>query len=720
MPPRGAGISCRPRGRAILPGMAAPPPPPSAEPPAPAADASADASHFAARNRIEELRELIAYHNTRYYVLDRPEISDAEWDRLFRELQDLETRYPEYLTPDSPTQRVGAPPQAAFGIVEHREPLLSLANVFTADHLRDWHRRATALTDLADMALVTEPKIDGLAVALVYEDGGLVQAGTRGDGRRGENVTANLRMIPSVPRRLVGTPPARFEVRGEVYMPRGQFERMNAERAAHGEPLFANPRNAAAGAVRQLDPNVTAARPLEIAIYQLGWHDGPAPETHWDTLAWLRTLGFPTSPAAARHDGIEGAVAACEAWLPRRDSLPFDLDGVVVKVDNFALRRQLGSVGREPRWAVAFKFPPSEATTLLEQIAVNVGRTGSLNPFAILRPVRVGGVTVRRATLHNEADIQRKDLRKGDTVIVRRAGEVIPQVVAPVLSLRPRGSRRWRLPAQCPECHTPIVRPPGEAMAYCPNGACPAQVRRQIEHFVSRGALDIDGLGERLVALLLQQGLITDAGDLYRLHTHRDALVAIDRLGEKSVGNLLAAIEASKQRPLATVLFGLGIRHVGAEVAALLAQHFGSIDALAAAREEDLADIAGVGPVIAESVVHWFQEAHNRALVEKLRDAKVRLEEAAGAAREGPLAGQQFVITGQLEHMGRNAVEAALKRLGAAIGSSVSKKTTALIAGKAPGSKLPRAQALGTPIWDEARLLDFLREHGLNPLAPDR
>lgn len=684
--------------------------------PADAPPGDGDATYFAVRARIEELRDLIRYHNLRYYVLNDPEISDEEWDALFHELKRLEATHPELITPDSPTQQIGAPPETTFAVVEHRQPMLSLGNVFQTRQLRDWHRRAAALANRDDFAMVTEPKIDGLAMALVYERGRLARAATRGDGRHGEDVTANILTIRSVPKRLQGAPLERFEVRGEVYMPKAGFERLNQDLAAQGAKLFANPRNAAAGSVRQKNPAITAGRPLDIAIYQLGWSDGIAPTAQWEVLDWFRSLGFPTAPEIARHDGLEAVVTACEAWVPRRDALPFDMDGVVVKINDFALQRQLGAVGREPRWAVAYKFPAAEATTVLRAIGVNVGRTGSLNPYAVLEPVRVGGATVKLATLHNEEDIHRKDIRTRDTVIVRRAGEVIPQVVGPVLSRRPTTAKPWRMPKRCPVCKEPVVHPPGEAMAYCPNPACPAVVRRAVEHFAGRGAMDIDGLGERLIALLFDEGLIEDVGDLYFLEKRRDRLVALERLGEKSVQNLLEAIAASKERPLANMIFALGIRHVGTEVAGLLAQHFGGVEALAQAHKEDLAAIPGVGPVIAASVGAWFAQPRSRRLVDKLRRAGVRMKEAGGA-REGPLQGQQFVVTGRLESMTRNQVEDALRRLGATIGSGVSKKTTALIAGVDPGSKREKAQALGTPIWDEAQLLALLGRYQATPLG---
>ena len=680
-----------------------------------------EAAHYDVRARIEELREQIRYHNRLYYTEDAAEIPDAAWDRLFHELKGLEAQHPEFLTSDSPTQEVGAPlEETTFAAVEHREPMLSLGNAFDGQGLRDWHRRAADLIDRDDFAMVTEPKIDGLAIALVYESGRLVRAATRGDGRHGEDVTPNIRTIQSLPARLQGAVPDRFEVRGEVYMSKAGFERMNAgiERAnaelrKEGKPLrrlFANPRNAAAGGVRQKNPAISAERPLEVAIYQLGWAEGAAPDHHWAILQWLTALGFPTTPKTARYGSLEETVAACEGWVPRRDTLPFDMDGIVVKIDDLALQRQLGTVGREPRWAVAYKFPPAEATTVLREIAIHVGRTGSLNPYAKLEPVQVGGATVRMATLHNEDDIHRKDIRKGDTVIVRRAGEVIPQVVGPVLSRRKKGARRFHMPKSCPSCGTPVVRPAGEVTSYCVNPVCPEQLKRGIDHFVSRGGMDIEGLGERLVAALLEEGLIADAGDIYALPKKRKKLEARPGMGAKSVDNLLAAIEASKTRPLAALVFALGIRHVGAEVARLLTQHFGSLNALAEADAEELGAIDGVGPTIAASVAAWFKDRRSRRLIRKLEKAGTQMTASRGASRSGPLAGQQFVVTGRLESLSRNQVETTLKQLGASIGSSVTKKTTALIAGEAPGSKQTRAEALETPIWDEKRLLAFLRE----------
>ncbi len=683
-------------------------------------DAAADVEHFDARNRIEELRDEIRYHSRRYYLEDAPEIPDAQWDTLFQELKRLEEAHPEFLTADSPTQQVGASAEEAvettFETVEHREPMLSLGNVFNAEGLREWQRRAAELAGSEELALVTEPKIDGLAMSLVYQDGTLTRAATRGDGRHGEDVTPNVRTIESVPLELRGSFPAAFEVRGEVFMPKAGFEAMNEELAEQDKKLFANPRNAAAGAVRQKNPAITASRPLAISVYQLGWVEGSAPERHWEILAWLREMGLPTSEAAQLHGSIDEVVRTCEEWLPRRETLAFDMDGIVVKIDEIAVQRQLGFVGREPRWAVAYKFPAAEAATKLRKIWVNVGRTGKLNPYAELEPVRVGGATISMATLHNEDDIRRKNIRQGDMVIVRRAGEVIPQVVGPVPSERTKRLRKWRMPERCPVSDDAVVRIEGEAGSYCPNPLCAAVVRRTVEHFVSRGAMDIDGLGERKVIEYFEAGLLGDAGDIYRLKERREELLALPKHAEKSVDNLLAAIERSKQRPLAALIFGLGIRHVGGEVAALLAQHFGSIEAIGRATEEELAAIDGVGPIIAASVAAWMQDERNLSIVGKLREAGVRLEEQGGGTREGPLAGQQFVVTGRLEGLTRNFVEGALKQLGASVGSSVTKKTTTLVVGESPGSKLAKAEALGTPVWDEAQIRALLAEHGLAPV----
>ncbi|MHB8377669.1 MAG: NAD-dependent DNA ligase LigA [Dehalococcoidia bacterium] len=667
-----------------------------------------------AKARVEELRAEIAYHEHRYFVLDQPEISDAAFDALMQELRRLEAEHPELITPDSPTQRVAGAPVETFGIVEHRVPLLSLANAFSDDDLRAWHRRTAGLLERDDFAMVCEPKIDGLAVALVYEDGQLATAATRGDGTRGENITANVRTIRSVPQRLRPKVPRRFEVRGEIYMTKSGFEKLNFERGEAGQPLFASPRNSAAGSVRQLDPKVTASRPLDAFLYQLGWQeDGGPPATHWDVLEWLRKLGFRVNPEIRRLLTIDEVAAFCAGWVERRDTLDYEIDGIVIKVDALGYQRQLGAVGREPRWAIAYKFPPTQATTKLLRIDVNVGRTGSLNPFAVLEPVKIAGATVQLATLHNEDDVRRKDIRTGDTVIVQRAGDVIPQVVGPVLSRRTGKEKVFRMPKTCPACGTPVVRPAGEAMYYCPNRQCPAQRFRLLEHFVGRGAMDIDGIGESLAAQLMRAGLALDGGDLYRLREQRDELLRLERMGEKSVDHLLASIEASKQRPLAQMIFALGIRHVGGEVASMLANHFGSMDALMDAATEEIEAIPGIGTAIAESVREFFSLDENRRLVEKLRAAGVNMREASGGAREGPLSGLTFVITGRLDRFSRDGAESLVKRNGGAVTSSVSKKTSYVVAGAEPGSKLAKAQQLGIDVLDEDGFVALLEARGV-------
>ncbi len=669
-----------------------------------------------ARIKSEELRSQINYHDYLYYVKNAPEISDAEYDELMRRLRAIEEHYPELITPDSPTQRVSGAPVEAFGVVQHREPMLSLANAFNFHQLQAWHKRVASLIGTSEFQMVCEPKIDGLAVALVYENGRFVQGATRGDGYRGENITENLRTIRSIPMQVRGEGfPARFEVRGEVYMPKAAFERLNNERAERGEPLFANPRNAAAGSVRQLDPRVTASRRLDIWVYQLGWADGESPRTHWDTLHWLNEMGFRINPEIQRFGDLHQVEEYYRSWIDRRHDLEYEIDGMVVKVDDKALWEELGYVGREPRWAIAYKFPPIQATTKLLRIAINVGRTGSLNPYAILEPVQVGGVIVKQATLHNEDDIRRKDIREGDTVIVQRAGDVIPQVVGPVLSRRTGAEVPFQMPTACPACGAEVYRPPGEAMSYCTNISCPAQMYRWITHWASRGAMDIEGLGEQWVAVLLDQGLIADPADLYYLK--RDELLRLERMGEKSADNLLRNIEASKERGLGRLLFALGIRHVGSEIAELLASHFGSLDALAAASIEEIQSIEGIGPKIAESVYGYFRDPQKIRVIEKLRRAGVRMEHEARRPAEGPLAGMTFVFTGTLSAMPRSRAEALVTSLGAQAASSVTRKTTYVVAGADPGSKLQKARDYGIPVLDEDGFLRLLREHGVQTPA---
>jgi len=660
------------------------------------------------KRRIEELREQINYHNYRYYVLDSPEISDAEYDQLMAELRRLEEEHPELITPESPTQRVGAAPVEAFGVVEHPVPLLSLANVFSYDELIAWHRRISNLVPGREMDFVCELKLDGLAVALTYTDGRFTTGATRGDGYRGEDITQNLKTIKSIPLVVPKDAPKKFEVRGEVFLSKAGFEKLNRERAEEGQPLFANPRNAAAGSVRQLDPRVTAKRPLDIYIYGLGYAEGPVPPTHWETLEYLKSLGFKISPYNAHVTDINGAEEYYQHWVKEREKLEFEADGIVIKVNSFELQQQLGVVGRDPRWAVAYKFPAVQATTRLLDIGISVGRTGSLNPYAILEPVSVGGVTIKRAALHNEEDIRRKDIRIGDVVIVQRAGEVIPEVVAPVVSKRTGQERIFVMPSRCPVCGGEVVKPEGEVMARCINASCPAQIFELLTHFVSRGGMDIEGIGEKLAAALLEKGLVKDVADLYSLR--KEDLAALERMGEKSAQNVLDAIERSKDRPLSRVIFALGIRHVGEETAELLASHFGSIDRLAQASKEELASIPSIGPKIADSIHAYFQQESNLQVIDKLRKAGVRLEEKPAERKEMPLSGQEFVLTGRLEAFPRSQAEARIKELGGSVGSSVTKKTTYLVVGADPGSKLEKARSLGTKLLTEEEFLRLLEE----------
>ncbi len=670
--------------------------------------------------RIAELRELIRHHEYRYYVLDSPEISDADYDKLYRELQDLEAVHPGLVTPDSPTQRVGGEPLSAFSQVRHGEPMLSLANAKNEDELRAWHARVVKLSgeagwDLETLRFVLEPKIDGLAVSLRYEGGTLTVGATRGNGEIGEDVTSNLRTIATVPLTMLGRVapvPAVVEVRGEVYLPLAAFERLNEQRVAAGEATFANPRNAAAGSLRQLDPRVTASRPLSTWFYGVGFAEGRRFASHEDVLAWLRSAGFKVNPDTRTAETVDQIIAGCRWWHDRRDQLDYDIDGVVVKVDDRALQAALGAVGRDPRWAVAYKFAPTTAQTRLRHIHVNVGRTGVLNPWAELEPVEVGGVTVERATLHNEEDIRRKDLREGDMVILQRAGDVIPQVVSPLTELRTGEEVPFSMPARCPSCGTEVVRTPGEVAVRCPNPDCPGKLAEAIKHFVSRGAMDIDGVGDKLVERLLSLGLIRDAADLYKLEAEQ--LAGLERLGEKSAANIIAAIAASKDRPLSRVLFALGILHVGGENAELLVRRFGSIEALWTATTEEIAETPGIGPVIAASVREFFADPRNLDLIRRLEQAGVTTvvterEVAAGAVVRGPLTGKTFVLTGTLPSMSRQEVTDLIAAAGGRVTGSVSAKTDYVVVGEEPGSKLDKARTLEITLLDEQGLKDLLQ-----------
>jgi len=668
------------------------------------------------RQRIEELREVINHHNYRYYVLDSPEISDAEYDELMRELRQLEAEHPELVTPDSPTQRIGAPPVEAFGVVEHPQPLLSLTNAFSYEELAAWHKRVSKLLGGRQFDLVCEPKIDGLAVALTYADGLLVTGATRGDGYRGEDITQNLRTIRSIPLSVPKEAPPRFEVRGEVYLPKAGFKKLNEERAKEGLPLFANPRNAAAGSVRQLDSDITARRPLDIFVYGLGWAEGKAvPDTHWKIMQYLKSLGFKINPNIDLRHSLDEAEKYYQNWAKSREKFPYEADGIVAKVNSIAIQQELGTVAHEPRWAIAYKFPAIQGTTKLSDIRINVGRTGSLNPYAILKPVQVGGVVISKAALHNEEDIHRKDIRIGDWVVVQRAGEVIPEIVEPIVSRRTGKEKIFSMPSRCPVCGSEVIKPQGEAMHRCTNAACPSQALERIKHFVSRGAMDIDGVGEKLCQALFEAGLIKDAADLYRLT--KEQLLSLERMADKSASNVLNSIKASKDRPLARVIFALGILHVGEQYAELLAEQFQSIDQLDKASQEELSTIPSIGPRIAESIVAFFRQEENKRIIEKLREKKVgqglgKRKAKAVKPKKLPFSGREFVFTGKLESFSRSEAEAKIKALGGKAGSDVTKKTSYVVVGADPGSKSDKADKLGIPKLTEAEFLKLLDKAG--------
>jgi len=660
--------------------------------------------------RVEELRELINHHLYRYHVLDDPEISDAEYDELVRELKALEDRFPELITPDSPTQRVGAAPAELFRPVSHRAPMLSLDNVFAEEELRAWGARVERGLAGATPTFVCELKIDGVACALTYEDGVLTQAATRGDGRVGEDITTNVRTLKAIPRRLATDgPPSVIEVRGEVYLPVKAFEDLNVELTVGEKRPFANPRNAAAGSLRQKDPNVTRSRPLRMWIHSFGAAEGIAFDSHSGFLAWAASAGLPAPDTTEQASGLDEVLRFLRRWEKRRHSLDYEIDGAVIKVDDAKLQRRLGATSHAPRWAIAYKFPPEERTTVMRSIDVHTGRTGKITPFAVLEPVVVGGVTITFATLHNEDETRRKDVRKGDTVIVRRAGDVIPEIVGPVLAKRPKNARRWRMPKRCPSCGTDLVRVEGEADWRCPNKAgCPDQSVEWLFHFAGRGAIDIEGLGYMTVMSLLKRGLIQDPADVYFL-TAED-LEQLDGFAEKSIENLLRAIGSSKDRPLSRLLVGLNIRHVGSHVAQVLASAFRSIDALAAASADEIDAVPEIGPEIAASVAVWFDDPENLALIEKLRKAGVRLEdEAPPDTGPRPLEGKTIVLTGGLDTLSRDEAARLAQQAGARVSSSVSKKTDFVVAGENPGSKYDQAVKLGIDIVDEQ---EFLRRLG--------
>jgi DNA ligase (NAD+) len=661
--------------------------------------------------QLDELRRLVDYHLYRYHVLDDPEISDAEFDRLYDELAEIEAEHPELVTPDSPTQRVGAPPAEGFVKVEHPSPMGSLEKVTTDESLEKWHADVCKRLGTSDVVYVTEPKIDGLSINLVYDDGVFIRGATRGDGRRGEDVTVNLLTIKAISRRLFlpdgEPPPPLLEVRGEVYMPLSGFRAFNERLAAEGKKLAPNPRNAAAGSVRQKNPAITADRPLSIWIHGMGHTEGLPAEGHWEALQWLRERGFRTNPLAERHETIKSVADACREWDKRRIELDYEIDGLVIKVDSFAQQRRLGSLHERPRWARAYKWAPMTAQTKLNKILIRVGRTGALNPWALLEPVDVGGVTVSRATLHNEEDINRKDIREGDVVIVQRAGDVIPQIVGPAGAHQPR-TKPFKMPKKCPLCGAGIVKPEGEAMHRCPNRACPSRGLESLINWV-QAAADIEGVGEQSVRRLWDLGLVRSLPELYRLT--KDQLMELEGYGEISATNAIGSIEASKEVPFNRVLFGLNIPDVGWVTAVNLARHFENVDRLLEASQEDIQEVEGIGPERAEAIAEWFSDAANRQLVEELRSLGLRFEIGDELKPvEGPLTGNTYVITGTLEAFTRDEAAAALEAKGAKVVNSVSGKTTGLVVGEEPGnSKLTKARKLDVPLLSEEDLNALLR-----------
>lgn len=668
--------------------------------------------------RIAALRAQIRHHEERYYVHDAPEISDAEYDALMHELLALEAQHPEFRDDASPTARVGGRPAEGFDTVEHLAPMLSLDNAYSEDDLREFHGRVCrGLEEPEDapLAYIAELKIDGLSIALTYERGKLVRAATRGDGVHGEEVTSNIRVVRAVPLVLKGGAyPERMEVRGEVYLPKAAFERMNAEREEAGEPLFANPRNAAAGAVRTLDPAAVGRRGLRAFMYQvvLPSADAAPVATHAAMLEQLIAWGCPVETHWQRCLGVEALAAYCRHWKDARHALPFETDGVVVKLDTLALRERLGATAKFPRWATAFKFPAEQARTRLLRIEVNVGRTGAVTPFAVLEPIRLGGTTVQMATLHNEQEIARRDIRPGDLVLVEKGGDIIPKILGPVLAERPDDAQPWQMPRACPSCGSALGKADDEVIWRCENVSCPARLRRGLLHFASRRAMNIEGLGEALADQLVTAGLVRDYADLYRLDVER--LADLERMGPRSAANLVAEIDHSRRAELWRLLHGLGIRHVGEGGARALASTFGRMDALRQTPVEALETVPDVGPVVARSVRGFFDEPRNAALVDRLASAGVRMEDdapAGGRTGPGPLAGQTYVITGTLAGMSREAATEALQALGAKVSGSVSKKTTGVIAGADPGSKLDKARAAGVPVLDETALLALIAAH---------
>lgn len=649
------------------------------------------------KERIEALSEEIEAHNYRYYVMDDPAISDASYDKMIRELEKLEKQYPSLASPYSPTQRVGGRPREGFATVRHLSPMMSLANAFDEGELMDFDRRVRQALPGEPVRYVIEPKIDGLAVSLFYENGLLSRGATRGDGATGEDISENLKTIRSVPLRLRKLVPA-LEVRGEAYMSKDSFARLNEAREETGEPLFANPRNAAAGALRQLDPKITASRRLNLFVYGIGYSEGVDPRDHSDVLILLKELGFRVNEFHL-FDGMDEVVKYCLDWQVRRFELPYAVDGLVIKVNSLDQQQRLGATMKSPRWAIAYKFPPEQAVTTVKNIFVRVGRTGALTPTAEMEPVRVAGTTVSRATLHNEDNIREKDIRIGDRVLIQKAGDIIPEVIAALPDERKGDEKVWSMPSECPSCGSRVVRAEGEAAVRCTNMACPAKLWEGLIHFSSRHAMDIAGLGPAVLAQILTSGLIRDPADLYSLRY--EDLVGLERLGPKSAQNLLGAVEASKKNSLSRLIFALGIRHVGERAAKILAQHYGSLEVLMSAREEELTAIPEIGPKIASSIVSFFTESQNRQVIDKLVKAGVNTRADMDRGAGGPLAGKVFVLTGALESFSRQEAQEIVERLGGRVSSSVSRGTDYVVAGEKPGSKYDKAISLAIPILDE-------------------
>lgn len=664
-----------------------------------------------AQDRHKELKGEIEYHNHQYYVLDKPMITDAKYDQLMQELISLENIYPQLITVDSPSQRVGGKPLEGFRSVRHIVPMLSLGNAFSAEDLKDFHRRVTGGLEGEKVSYVVELKIDGLAISLVYENGLFLRGATRGDGEMGEEITQNLKTIKSIPLRLVKDKPEsdsipEIEVRGEAYMPKKEFVRLNEEREEAGDTTFANPRNAAAGSLRQLDPKVTASRSLSAFIYGVGVVADKQFDSHWDSMQFLKGLGFKINEYIKLYDNIEEVIDFCNHWTDKRHDLPYEIDGIVIKVNSLAQQKKLGFTAKSPRWAIAYKFPAEQAVTKVLDIVINVGRTGVLTPTAVLKPVKVAGSTVSRATLHNEDIIREKDIKIGDTVIIQKAGDIIPEVVEVLKEKRSGEEIEFHMPTQCPVCLSPVVRLQGEAANRCTGKECPSQLREALFHFVSRDAMNIEGLGPAVVNQLLETGLIKNAADLYKIKF--EDLVNLERMGNKSAKNLLEALEVSKESSLAQLIFALGIRLVGARAGKLLAKHFGSMDNLMEASIEELTTIPEIGEKMAESIVKFFGNQDNLQLIENLKTAGLNMVEQQGIEGEAKLGGQTFVLTGTLDKLDRKEAQNKLEMLGAKVSSSVSKKTSYVVVGENPGSKYEKAKSLGIPILTEEKLLELL------------